>query len=829
MSKEYRQINTLSWVPATPDSSLPLVHSVMPFPASWKGAAGPDRSLSTSSLNATLRCLAPDIIAIDPKADRAGSSSWLRTVSPGSMPPGVLALILNEWALRQEKGAIGRISPDTLRWEDRETDLLAGSTTANGTFTPADNVSYSLIPHWVASLVTDPRQTFSYGGQILRFRRVASSPGSGPVEVLSWPALSGGIDKDSGGPSHFYSILLAFSLQTRPFESLPRLHMSVGVRRWLSTPVRKKFLFNRTSVDILEQVPWIQGMAHSPAFAVANLTGRVYVESGKKPLEWENQLPALLTSLGALQTLPDPKELLAFPLEFLREDRGSVFAVRYNHALGGNHWVNPGSVPVFNESISRQVDALLAPLWVREKPFPKIKSSGKDRRLVKTPLPPKGPVELHVECYVVSSSLRKALLEGIAGITGNRETPSFEDVLDWNGCRIHIHDGVHDPSRWMLMESLSLAGAEGKTRSAQIQSVESARIKEIARVLPPVHDRLTLALIQIGNRESYIEKGNSDPKAAIREGFARTGRLTQFITPDEKGIGFRAEKAFLDALRQAGFRYPLPECGDLSHPSRWNQAGLYVFKLPKPGSGRGLTQYLPAFVVLGADPDSAPQLLMPEWGWLSYPQALLKLGAGNLPSLGFKEVQTWIQSAIANEIVPSGPTLLCVDALNIRSLWPWLQNGQIGSGHPFHYPSSLDGLRILRVRTHTNEETPDAYGSHADQPGIGRPSGVFAVNPGRVYASFGMRPDTMNTTSLKADPVTKPSGKRWNPAFYEFTMARMEPADCPDTLALWAHHLRGQSLQYHGDDTALPLPLHLAKGIQEYLPTHDPDDPEAEA
>ncbi|MBN2233677.1 MAG: DUF3962 domain-containing protein [Opitutales bacterium] len=831
MSKEYRQITTLSWIPAAPGSSLPFSHSVMPFPSQWKGvSATQDRSLPTRSLNSTLRCLAPDLIAIDPKADRMGSSSWLRTVSPGSLPPGVLALIMNEWALRQEKGAIGHIDADLLRWESREVDLLAGSTTANGTFACADPASFSLIPHWAASRITDPAQCFEYGGQILRFRRVASSPGSGPVEVVSWPALSGGIDKDTGKPSHFYSILLTFSLQTRPFESLPHLHMSVGVRRWLSRPVRKKYIPTNTSVDILAHVPWIQGMALSPAFAVANLRGKRYVESEGKPVDWDNQLPALLTSLGALQTLPDPKALLASPLEFLQEDRGPVFAVRYDHAFGGNHFVNPGSVPLFNDSLSRQIDALLAPVWVRESPFPKIKPSGKAWRMVKRTLPPQGAAELHVECYTARSFIRKALLKAVADITGNSPIPSYEDTLDWNGNRIHIHNGTRDPSRWMLMESLVIPDEKGKNHSTKVQLAESGRIQEIARMLPPVHDQLTLALIQIGDRESYLEKGISDPKASMREGFARTGRLTQFITPDEKGIEHRSMKAFLDALRQAGFAHPISRVGDSDHPSQWNQVGLYQFRIKDRSAGRRPVRFLPVFVALGSDSDSTPQVYLPEWGWMSYPRALLALASKKTPALDRNAVLPWLQNAITNQIVPSGPSLLFVEAQNIRSIWPWLQDPRIGSAHPFGGPSGLDDLRILRVRTHVANETPDAYGSNEGHSGIGRPSGVFVLNPGRVYASFAMRPDAMNTTSLKADPVTKPTGNRWNPNLYEFTLARLEPGDCPDTLALWAHHLRSQSLQYHGDDTALPLPLHLAKGMQEYLPNHEPDDdPEAEA
>ena len=65
-----------------------------------------------------------------------------------------------------------------------------------------------------------------------------------------------------------YSVLLTLTLQTIPFQNFPVLHCDIGIRRWAGPKVYlpKKV---ETSVYLLDQVPWIEGLAHNQCFQVA--------------------------------------------------------------------------------------------------------------------------------------------------------------------------------------------------------------------------------------------------------------------------------------------------------------------------------------------------------------------------------------------------------------------------------------------------------------------------------------------------------------------------------------------------------------------------------
>lgn len=133
------------------------------------------------------------------------------------------------------------------------------------------------------------------------------------------------------------------------------------------------------------------------------------------------------------------------------------------------------------------------------------------------------------------------------------------------------------------------------------------------------------------------------------------------------------------------------------------------------------------------------------------------------------------------------------------------------------------GLRIVRVRSNAQSETPQWYATQNDRIGLSK--GLFQISE-RVFASTYGKPVQFKMVSTKVSKVERPSAVAWNPSIYEMTIAAMQPGDNPGQLATVAHELRDISIQYE-DATALSLPLHLASLMQEYVQlTSSEDDPE---
>jgi hypothetical protein len=59
-------------------------------------------------------------------------------------------------------------------------------------------------------------------------------------------------------------------------------------------------------------------------------------------------------------------------------------------------------------------------------------------------------------------------------------------------------------------------------------------------------------------------------------------------------------------------------------------------------------------------------------------------------------------------------------------------------------------------------------------------------------------------------------GSAWNPGLFELTIAARQQDDTPELWAAITHKLRQAAPQYD-EATALPLPLHLAQAVKEYV------------
>lgn len=379
------------------------------------------------------------------------------------------------------------------------------------------------------------------------------------------------------------------------------------------------------------------------------------------------------------------------------------------------------------------------------------------------------------------------------------------------------------------------------------------RTKQIAAQISPVSSETVATFIELDN----LSGDDDDPKHAIRIGFARVNRVTQFITPikpattDEKeeetrkNLAHRARASFLDLLRQLGVQAGEPQIPLPQLPEPLHYVGLWLIRKNAPSSATRMKQILPVLVYMSSDSLEIKAIAHGLKDWQSYSQTLLNIAQGKAG--GFdkpRQAMPFIKEKL-NEVVSlgEGNTLLLCHAQKFRQAWSWLNNtnimiDQLAFGK--EKPQSISktqwkGLRIVRIRDSINSETPEWYAQKEDNE-YGFAKGLFKMGA-RVFASTYGKPPQFSKYSKRTSKIsfsTNSEGKQcdpapyvpaWNPGLFELTVACIQPGDDAWTWAAVAHELRNLALHYDATATALPLPLHLGKLMEEYtLPLPDSDN-----
>jgi hypothetical protein len=226
-------------------------------------------------------------------------------------------------------------------------------------------------------------------------------------------------------------------------------------------------------------------------------------------------------------------------------------------------------------------------------------------------------------------------------------------------------------------------------------------------------------------------------------------------------------------------------------------------------------------------------------GWLPYREALVAIARGE--ATGFSRSQEairFIQPTLERDVVPLGDVLLLCHAQNLGCAWSWLYNRQITidslafSRNETPMPiTAFPGLRVVRVRDSQGHQTPEWYAQAGDEQGFS--GGLFHMGE-RIFAStcnppqqfkFNRNLSKISSWSNKKGKWSAPAPEKsvWNPGLLELTVAGIQPDDEIWTWAALTHELRSVALHYD-EALGLPLPLHLAKQMEEYVLLIDVDE-----
>ena len=870
MTERYNTLQTLAFRLAP--KYLPHSAWALAVPEEWKEAlvrlqaqrGNRDwgrTTIPSRGLHKALRALVPGLIAIEARAWQAGPRPWLYSTTPvdaEALIPVVHAWAQTEFATAAAPGSVGQIlRASDLIWEAEEVDLAAQKLLSNGTAEPGFPSAFHLLPDLLARKLCEASIVFEAGDEPLRFRRaplpttpLAALGGRG-AELISWPPRRVATRRGEAA----FSVVLSLTVQTVPFQAFPVVHCDISIRRWAYAGDTFLPKGEDTSVYLQTSVPWLADAEQRSAFQVAPMRWKHIPEaertgSRRACAAWSHKdnFAAILERLQPHRLFPDAEAIRAEPQDWLRPNGSQSAAITFRNGMTPEHELGVGLGPGDRRKLALQIAQVLQPEAVLSEPlqraarvswktpsnpFPtepdaekaadKAREFARERRLALSQSF-KGDItfEIRYQQQAEREALRRALRLKL-GMAGDEEFP----FSPGDGCTFHLRE---EPLN-ALAAPLEVPGGGQATR-AQVSKAIEKRCEEVAsQVLPASHP--TLSLIQILPRDSFEPK--NDPKGALRRAFARTGRLTQFLATDKKGdaelLGHRARSAVLDALRQLGLQL-CPPRRPKAGQGPIHAVGLWILKSQAGSTATGVEENIPVMVrVDGASGEVLAIAGLME-AWRPYREVLLLIGSGQVRGVKYlKDVSPLIQKLVRRDLLSGQDVLLTAHAQNARLAWPWLQNGKLSpdflafnteAGQPI---ADWRGLRIVRVRDEDSHETPEYYpATESESPGFAQ--GLFCLSP-RVFMSLNPKPKTvkldkhrsiLESRPGKGDTVYGPSigDYNHNNALCEITMACIQPGDDPKTWADFAHRLRVAST-HHDGGTALPLPLHLAMKMGEYV------------
>ncbi|MEV5543614.1 DUF3962 domain-containing protein [Saccharopolyspora shandongensis] len=822
------------------------------------------RGLPTKALNDLFRAAVPELIAARGATDDP-EKVWLYTVQPPS--DAKLVVLLETWVrhvLRSGGDAeefdeeavadlVDGLAEALPPWSSTPVDLTACSRTAGGTVVP-DHRLYQLLPEVVAARLAG--STYRSDDAELSFHVVSKKDG---VELVSWPPRR----HPRKGRDWFHSLRLTVSVHTVPFADSFRLHVTSGVRRWVSGGPLE--LDSRGATAYL-RLPFngAEPVAEVPRL----LANRLRYDRRKRRVDWARESMAqLLPQFPGLLGCPDAAELVKDPDRWCKGVDGTEAWLPYSTARGGEHGVGAGLLPAERSAIDEWVEKVLSPEFVRVPDLVRATRRAKPKKwsmnspaseafaprrtaarkaALAAALPGR---RLKICIGFQNRHIKLALLDALCELLGlGSVQDSSTSIVEWRLGELVVE--VHCEEWGRLVSELNVGGGlKPKERGRALAEAVARRRTEIRDHFgdPDPEDPVSLVFAELRGPGGFEQ--DQDPKDAIRAGCAEVRRLTQFITPAEENLAERARWAVLDGLRQLGAVDAPDLNADIELPAELQHVGLWIARKNSIGPGRQRRQMLIAvrhrrrrdggYLVDGWDERSKE--------WIPYSELLLSLGTTESQENGRgrwsrQETRYYTQERIRAILyqLRNTPAVVVVQAVNMRGAWPWLTNGQVVrdmigfDGMPAQR-LDLHGseLRLVQVRDAHRDEVPQWYAPRDTGPAAGHASGLWrpenAPAGNRVFAS------TTDVTSQGArrrgavkyaEAGALPQISGWNPGIREITVLglpsseaadeKREGVDDPLVWATLVHQLR------HVDGyvpLGLPVPLHLAKHAAEYVLT----------
>jgi hypothetical protein len=782
---KYQYNRPAAYVPDPAQSPFAVPMHTLCLPAHWEEPllrlfhnemtdrqADRRRRVPTAAVNQLMRATAPDIVAVDSTARFGSDNPWL--YGQDAYPAALTNLYIATWLKSLQRDAddpettallldcFRDLDAAAVGWQPRVIDLFDQEISPGGTAMPAAHV-YRLLPDILAERIAC-QEPYEHHGQQLTFRQVAGRVGargqsSGGAELMSnlieyVPRRRGGGD----GRAAYYAATIRVTVRTVPFSPIPRVHLTAGVRRFVSGKVYMPYR-KGVSAYLLPDESLLPGGPRPRRFAVAML------EWKNGTTDWrQGGAAGMLAQISALDALPSPDRLVKEADHWIHGRDGIRIAVGHQAAMG-KHTIGTGLMPSERRRLIEWAEQAIAPEFV---PVPKLERSmyalSPEKQLKELP-PIQTKKQLSSEELAIRLDKRERHSAHNTQVLRVRLAEALEGE-DLSAVVLYQNDTIRDQLIAAAEKGLGLSGHRClKGPDTWVWEAEELTVRLYARPLGELgapldgdsvprrgqeHDKaieerrtgvsramaalcaeapgVRLAFVELDGQDAFRHaKRRNDPKHAIRLGCADAGLVTQFIRPLDPDLdaaearanaGLRADAAWSDGLRQTGMRLvPQHTLGDDLIPANLNQVAFHLVERRIDGP-TGKQQFTPIAVLIRPGTKCVLGKSADMHEWVPYPE-LLKALTGRVEGKMSSAEQSALTAAFIKKTLAqlrSTPTLVLVHAQDLRKRWPWLKNDGLERDR-----LGLDGgpaqriglygkqLRVIRIADGTRDETAQCW------------------------------------------------------------------------------------------------------------------------
>lgn len=620
---------------------------------------------------------------------------------------------------------------------------------------------------------------------------------------------------------HQYSFVFDLSVQTTPPQRKALLLCQMSIRRWIPDNYNKE---------------------HAP-FLSENISSHIKVSDSKycqipisydyisKRLDWKAQDKECYNIWGYEQ-LPSADDVLKDPAAYTMK-----ILLPYKNGMGGFVTSKIGTgVPVVDKtSLHQSLSALLGDIICEQPEANRVMLRGQKFSYFKSP-----------QEYERSEDFRSWVSKCVETdqitfeIYGLWKDPKQLELLRLVQSKIEQDFGVESEASCLKIQCVcketgNLAdGMPDDYKQTKIQ-----RCDEIVEQLGQA-DSVTACIFVLPGQEQYIK---GDPKQVLRNAFARTGRVVQFINPEGEINPNKVDNAVYDLYRQLGIVTLL---GFQKLPSLANTPCVGMHLCTQVHGVVNKARFLPIYVTVNVL-EGKTRVHCDAFSnkTVSYREACLEMAklfwendleqrcvdASRAPAkqklIELKNRYYMKEDNVLFLIQSDGNTRAVWSGISDKEICGYTETAkycpvQINVGTPKNpYPFSLvnSGVRIIRIRR--NQEVPDYYTelsekSTDDHLLYSSTSGIFKYEDVFWGIHHRQNADKQYINSFKDSRVDHPRDRFAEKDMIEFYPLQLQSDDDAAAWVFYTDALRHIPIQYN-QSTVLPLPLHLAEALEEYL------------
>ena len=691
-------------------------------------------------------------------------------------------------------------------------DLMALQTSAEVCLTLEDGTvceeAYQAIPLLAVNRLLGKEIVLN--GQMLHLCYAAKN------QLISHPI----IDPKS---QHQYSFVFDLSVQTTPPNRKALLLCQMSIRRWIPgsyckdhSPFLAESIISHIKVsdDKYCQVP-------------------IAYDNGSRKVDWKTQDKECYNIWGYEQ-LPFADDVLRDPATYAKK-----ILLPYKNGLGKSGFadskIGTGVSVVDKSSLYQSFSSLLDGMIIEQPEAARVTLRGQNFAYFKSP-----------QEYETSEEFRSWVSKCVEAdritfeIYGLWKDPNQQDLLRQVQTKIEQDFGGESETSYLKVQYLCKEiGALADAMPDDDKQTKIQRCEEIVEQLGQT-ESVTACIFVLPGQENYVK---GDPKQVLRNAFARTGRVVQFINPEGDINQNKVENAVYDLYRQLGVVTLLDFQKKLPPLANTPCVGMHLCTQVHGISNKG--RFLPIYVSVDLLTGKT-QVHCDAFSnrTVSYREACFEMAklfwesdleqrcvdASRAPAK-----QKLIQLKNRYYTKEDGVLFVIQADGNTRAVWSGISDKEIGgydlteeycptqinAGMPKSpYPLSLtdSGVRIIRIRS--NQEVPDYFTDLSEKSTdehlqFSSISGIFKYDG--VYWGIHARPnDLQYTSSFKTSKIDYPKQRFAEKDMIELYPLQLQPGDSASDWIFYTNALRHIPIQY-SQSTVLPLPLHLAKALEEYL------------